>query len=145
MLRLGPELLREVLCIWFFAGNLNYRKRVSNQRITASFLLVLSNLTLSNQLTAVSNPIFSSPCHGPPHNHTIRGFLSHDFCLLSYFSSSPAHALGFIYTIMAITHCTKHINNFSKKEKENAELWFQCFNRQDHIMSMKRGHRGLMG
>lgn len=143
MLRLRPEVLREVVCIWLFAGNLIYRKRVSNQRITASFLLVLSNLTLSNQVTAVSNPIFSSPCRGPPCNHTIRDFLSHDFCLLLYFNSSPAHALG-IYTIMAITHCTKHINNFSKKEKENAELWFQCFNWQDHIMSMKWGCRGLM-
>lgn len=45
---------------------------------------------------------------------------------------------------MAITHCTKHINNFSMKEKENAELQFQGFNRQDHIMSMKQGHGGLI-
>lgn len=98
-----------------------FEKKRSGWRITAAFLPVLSNLTLSKPVTAVSNPIFSLWYHSTIPPHTIRDSLSHDFCLLIYFNFSSAHAPG-TYTIMAITHCTKHINNFSMKEKEKAEI-----------------------
>lgn len=102
-------------------GSVLYEKKRSGWRITAAFPPVLSNLTLSKPVTAVWNPIFSLWYHGTNPHHTIRDLLSYDFCLLIYFNFSSAHAAG-TYTIMAITHCTKHINNFSMKEKGKAEI-----------------------
>lgn len=118
MQRLRPKKLKESGCLLGFCAI--YRER-SDPKITTSFY---SSLIKSHSIKPSHSSIKSyfqlvKPCPTP--HHTIRDFLSLDFCLLIYFNFSSAHALG-MYTIMAITHCTKHINNFSKKEKENAEL-----------------------
>lgn len=59
------------------------------------------------------------PQHHPPPYHQRLAIVW--FFLLIYFNFSSAHAPG-TYTIMAITHCTKHINNFSMKGKGKAEI-----------------------
>lgn len=108
--------------IWMFTGGLCCTKRRGQAGGSQQPFFQSYQISLYQNQSQQYEILFSAcDTTAPTPHHTIRGLLSYDFCLLIYFNFSSAHAPG-TYTIMAITHCTKHINNFSMKEKEKAEI-----------------------